>query len=257
MVKKFNKKGQITIFIILAMIIVVLGILIYMFYPEIQTALGFREENPNSFIQSCLQDNIKESVDKLSLQGGSINPEHFYLYRDNKIDYLCYTNEDYKTCFVQQPMLKEHVESEIKEEISEKVNECFDDLENSFKGRGYQVSLKRKNFEVELLPKRVVAIFNYTLSLKKGESTEIHEQFNVVLNNNLYELISIAKSIINWETTLGDAEIKNYMDFYRDLKVEKYKQSEGTTIYILTELNTGNKFQFASRSLVWPPGYSQ
>jgi len=75
------------------------------------------------------------------------------------------------------------------------------------------------------------------------------------VNNNIYELSAIAESILNSEADYGDVEVTVYMDYYTDLKVEKQKQSEGTTIYILTDRNTGDKFQFASRSIVWPPGY--
>jgi hypothetical protein len=45
------------------------------------------------------------------------------------------------------------------------------------------------------------------------------------------------------------------MNYYHDLKVEKKKQLDGTNIYILTDRNNENKFQFASRSVAWPPGY--
>ena len=76
-----------------------------------------------------------------------------------------------------------------------------------------------------------------------------------MLNNNLYELVSITNSILNWESKYGDAETTVYMNYYHDLKVEKMKQSEGTTVYILTDKNNENKFQFASRSVAWPPGY--
>ncbi len=250
-----KKRGQVTIFIILAIVIVAMGILIYMFYPQIKSALGFEQQNPNAFIQSCLQDKIKETVSILSPQGGVLEPEFYYTYQDDKIKYLCYTNQDYETCTVQEPMLKQTTESEIKKDINEEVKECFDELESAFRGRGYQVDLKRKEFAVELLPKRIVTRFNYTLSLKKGDETESYNEFMIVLNNNLYELISIANSIVSYESTLGDIETTTYMDYYHDLKVEKKKQTDGTTIYILTDLNTEDKFQFASRSVVFPPGY--
>ena len=81
------------------------------------------------------------------------------------------------------------------------------------------------------------------------------QSFNVILNNNLYELIGIANSIVEWETTLGNADTSTYMTYYNDLKVEKKVKSEGTKIYIITDRNTGNKFQFASRSQVLPAGY--
>jgi len=257
MKKRFikDKKGQVTIFIIIAVVIVVLGILIYMFYPEIRAGLGLEPKNPSAFIQSCIEDEIKENAEKLSLQGGSLAPEHYIIYNNEKIEYLCYTTEYYKTCVVQQPMLKQHIESEIEEEIQEQTKVCFDSMEESYKKKGYDVSLKKGDMFVELLPKRIATTFNYSLILTKGEDSEKYDSFRVVLNNNLYELISIANSILEWEVTYGDAETTVYMDYYHDLKVEKKKQSDGTTIYILTDRNTENKFQFASRSVAWPPGY--
>ncbi len=255
MKKRFNKRGQVTIFIIIAVMIVVLGILIYMFYPEISVGLGLEPKNPTAFIQTCIEDEIKESIEKLSLQGGSLVPEHYILYNNEKIEYLCYTGEYYKTCVVQQPMLKEHIESEIKNEIEEEVDACFDSMKESYQKRGYEVSLRKGEISVELLPERVVATFDHSLTLTKGEDSEKQDSFSVVLNNNLYELISIANSILEWEATYGDSETTTYMNYYHDLKVEKKKQSDGTTIYILTDRNTENKFQFASRSVAWPPGY--
>ncbi len=252
-VNLFNKRGQVTLFIIIAIVIVVLGVLIFLFYPKIKAATELGVKNPSAFIQSCIEDKIKETADKLSLQGGSITPEHYYLYQDNKIEYLCYTNEDYLPCVVQQPMLKQHIESEIKEEIQDEADACFQNLKEDYEKRGYSVNLVKGETLVELLPERIITTFKNELTITKGES-ERYETFSVVLNNNLYELVSISNSIISWEATYGDAETTIYMDYYKELKVEKKVQEDGTTIYILTNRDRENKFQFASRSVAWPPG---
>lgn len=249
-----NKRGQVTIFIIVAVLIVVFGILIYIFYPNIRTTLEVESKNPSEFIQSCMEEEIEDIVEELSMQGGSLVPENYILYNDYKIEYLCYTEEYYLTCVMQQPMLKQHIEDEIKNEIKEEVDACFDSLKESYEKKNYGVNLKEGEMSVELLPKRIVATFNHSLTLTK-EGSERYESFRVVLNNNLYELVSITNSILNWEAHYGDSETTLYMDYYRDLKVEKKKQTDGTTIYILTDRNNGNKFQFASRSVAWPPGY--
>src|SRR4030042_454107 len=252
---KKEKRGQVTIFIIIAIIIVAIALLIYSFYPEIKSSLGLQAQTPQGFIQSCLEKEIKTDVEKLSVQGGSLVPEHYIMYNDEKIEYLCYINEYYKTCVVQQPMLKEHIESEIKNDIKEKVTACFNSMRESYQKKGYDVNLKEGETTIELLPERIASTFNYSLTLTKGGDTAKYDSFSVVLNNNLYELISIANSILNWEVTYGDAETTTYMNYYHDLKVEKKKQLDGTKIYILTDRNTENKFQFASRSSAWPPGF--
>jgi len=252
-----NQSGQVTIFIIIGIIIVAAALLIYSFYPQIQSSLGgVQEQNPQSYIQSCVENDLKNTVNQISNQGGSFNPtDNYVLYNDIKIEFLCYTGEYYRPCIIQQPMLKEHIESEIKNVMDSKVDACFTSLKNSYEGRGYTVTLQSgvKNFE--LLPSRVVATLNYSLTLTKGTDVEKYNSFIISLNNNLYELSSIATSILNWESLYGDAETTTYMTYYHDLKVEKKFGADGAKIYILTNRNTGNKFQFAVRSQVWPAGY--
>ena len=249
-----KKRGQITIFILVAIIILVVGILIYFLYPKINGDVSVTE-NPSLFMQSCVEDTLKDNVAEISMQGGSISPEHYILYKGDKIEYLCYTNEYYKKCVMQQPLLKKHIENEIKSSIDTVVYSCLDDLKKSYSKKGYEVSLTQGDFSVELFPKKIKLRINKTLTLKK-QDTKIYNSLNVVLNNNLYELVSIAQNILNWEAHYGDAETTIYMTYYRNIKVEKKKQSDGSTIYILTDRNTGDKFQFASRSIAWPPGYA-
>ena len=251
----FNKRGQVTIFIIIAIVVIALGVFAYMFFPDIQSAVSGGVENPNSFIQSCIEEDIEDSVNILSLQGGSLDPEHYFLYNNEKVEYLCYSEGYYQKCVVQRAMLGNHIESEIEDNIKTKEKECFDSLEKAYIQQGYTVNLRKAgDTRVELTPNRIVTTFDYALSLTK-DSTENYERVRVILNNNLYELSSIANNIISLEAGYGDAEVTIYMDYYRDLKVEKKKQSEGTTIYILTDMEDGTKLQFASRSLAWPPGY--
>ncbi len=249
-----NKRSQTTLFIIIGVIIVALALVLYFFYPEIKSGLGLVEKNPSDFIDSCIKEDIMDFTETLSLQGGSLSSEHYIVYNSQNIEYLCYTNEYYRTCVVQQPMLKEHSEREMERAIRPKARQCFEELKDSYEKKGYEVNMKAGDVTVELLPKRIVTSFNYSITLTK-DGSETHDNIRVVLHNNLYELISIADSIIWWESMYGDAESTAYMTLYRDLKVEKKNLIDGSTIYILTDLNTENKFQFASRSVAWPPGY--
>ena len=250
-----DKRGQVAIFIIAALILVVIAILFYLLYPQIRSTLGLDVKNPNQFIRDCVESHIKDAEKTLVLQGGSMDPQNYFLYKDEKIEYLCYNEEYYLMCVVQQPLLKRHVEGEIKKAINDGVQSCFNELETIFEGKGYEVNLKRENYEIDILPGRIVAKFDHSATLIKDDAREEYKSFSVAVNDNLYELLSIANSIISMETKYGDSESTVYMNYYHDLKVEKLKQTDGTTIYILTDRSSGDKFQFASRSLAWPPGY--
>lgn len=251
---KGGKRGQVTIFIIIGIAIIAIGILIYAFYPQIQSWIKPESKNPAAFIQTCLEDEIEDTVELLSLQGGSMAPEHFVLYDNEEVQYLCYINSYYDTCVMQEPMLKTHIEAEIKNAILTNVNSCFEELKESFESEGYSVNLEEGDVVVELLPERIVTTLTHKLTLTRGD-VERYESFRIVLENDLYGLVSIARNIVNWEATYGDADVGIYMDFYHNLKVEKHKRDDGSKIYILTNRDTGDKFQFASRSVVWPPGY--
>ncbi len=246
-----KKRGQVTIFIIVAIIIIAMAVLIYLLYPKLKTLIGGDSNNPTAFIQSWLEDPLEEAIEKISLQGGSLNPEHFYLYYDNPVEYLCYTNEYYRTCVVQQPMLKSHIESEIENAIAPEVEACFEDLVDSFENKGYDVIFREGNITVELLPDVIMITLSHELTLTKGD-TEKYATFRILFESNLYELVSIARSIIDWEAEYGDADTSLYMAYYRGLKVEKVIKEDGTTIYMLTDKETEDKFQFASRSVAWP-----
>ena len=80
-------------------------------------------------------------------------------------------------------------------------------------------------------------------------------RFNVKVNSPVYDMVMIATSILQFETKYGDADTSSMMAFYPDYVIAKLKRGDGTTVYGLEHKVLGNKFQFASKSLVWPAGY--
>ena len=104
-----SKKGQVTIFIIIAIVIIGVAILFFFLIPETKVTPGFDEQNPSAFIQTCIEDKISGAVETVSLQGGSIEPINSILYQNSKVEYLCYTTEYYVPCIVQQPLLQQHI----------------------------------------------------------------------------------------------------------------------------------------------------
>jgi hypothetical protein len=251
--RRGNRRGQVTIFIIIAVIIVAVAAILYFIFPQVGIFFGVSTNNPNIFMQNCLQDKIKNVIENISLQGGSLNPDNFILYNNAKVEYLCYINENYKQCVMQQPFLKAYMESEITNAIKNDASDCFDSLVSSFQRQGYAVNLQKGDLTTGILPGRTVVNFNNALTITKSE-TQNFDKMNIVINNNLYELVLTAESILNWEARYGDAETTMFMGYYHDLKVEKKLQDDGSTVYILTNRNTGEKFQFASRSVALPSG---
>jgi len=248
---KRGKKGQVTLFIILALAIVAILILLFVGTDRITTIIT--GETPIQQIKSCVEEPLKVAVDTLSLQGGSLNPENYYLYQGNKVEYLCYSEENYERCVMQKPLLKQSIEKELESYLQPRVKNCINSLKSSLQKKGYSVSSKNPEVDVSLVPGDILVDIKADLIITKG-STETYESIKTDVSSKLYDLVMIASSILNWEARYGDAETMNYMLYYPSIKAEKKKQGDGSTIYILTDRKSLDKFQFASRSVALPAG---
>ena len=61
-----SKSGQVTIFIIIGILIIAAAAVVYFLIPKTQTGTGFDTKNPNGFIQSCLQNEMKSDIVNIS-----------------------------------------------------------------------------------------------------------------------------------------------------------------------------------------------
>lgn len=248
-----GKKGQVTIFVIIAIVIVVAGILIYQFVPGLKSTASQAEENPEAYIQNCLMEDFENNIDLISKQGGTIIPDFYYLYNDTEINYLCYTSEYYTPCVVQKPMLITGVKKELKDSMTSRVDECFNSLVADLRDSGYDVQIDRKPHEIILIPDNVKLITNTTLTTTRSGDTKRYESFGITLNKNLYEVLDVSYNILTWEAEYGDSDVDLYMIFNPYIVINKIKRTDGTKIYTIKETNTNAYFQFASRSIVMSP----
>ena len=256
--KRESKKSQITLFVIIAIVIVAV-LIVFSIYalPKIKAYFS----NPQVSLENCFKDNIETELPKILLAGGTLNPDLYFMYEGGAVDYLCYTSEYYKTCTMQKPFIKQDIENQLKIAINANVQKCFNDYTEKLRVKGYVVSVSSENVDLNLqiLPKEIVASLNNQITAKKGEETISYtgtNLFNAKISSNVYEILMVASSILNFEARYGDSNPETYMFYYKNLKIEKKKQSDGTKIYILTDRNTDEKFKFATRSLAWPPGYA-
>jgi hypothetical protein len=248
------KRGQTTAFIIVAIIIVMGGIVVYMFYPRISSVLGFDSE-PSDFIKNCVEPEVTSGIDLLSKQGGYADPQGYITYKGNDVKYLCYTSEYYVPCFVQQPLLRQHFEEELGRLASLKADECVSELRNYYESRGYDVSnVQAARTSVEIIPEQMTITVTSPLTITK-ETTQSFREFKFVVPTKMYTLLMTANSIIDFESTYGNTDTLLYLRYYPNLQVQKDKLGDGSTIYTVRDINSDEKFTFASRSLVWPGGY--
>lgn len=245
-----NKKGQIAIFVIFAILVVAVVIFIFAF-P--QTNVFSSNINPSSYLRDCIAPEIDNIKNILSEQGGYTTPDNYAMYKDLKLEYLCYTSEFYTPCIVQQPLLLRHVNNEMKKYIEPKAKQCFENLKDQYEKKGYEVRSGSSQINVSIVPQRITVDFIVPMTLIK-EDTQTFQKFSVAIDSNWYNLITVAVNIIQYESVFGDSETGLYISYYPNLKIEKTRRDDGSTIYLLSDVTSEDKFVFATRSLVWPRG---
>lgn len=251
--KERSKKGQITIFIILGIVIAIILVVIFLRNDDLRSY--FTGKSPVEEMKECITGPIQEKLEVLRYQGGAMEPENYYLYEDNKLDYLCYTDEEYKQCVVQKPILKNSVEEQLKDYTEKEIISCINDVRNGLRDKGYNVEMKEPELKIEIFPNNILGEVDIALTISKGGDINSYRKISSDVKSRIYDFVMIATSITQWETRYGDSEIMNYMFYYPTVKVEKKKQGEGTTVYIISDFDNPDEiFMFASKSFVVPPG---
>lgn len=257
-----GKKGQVTIFVIIA-IVIIGGLIVFFAATDVgkRTLENFTQTGEFDVIgnlETCIEENeqINSDIEKILTQGGNLNPEFSYLFQGDELSYLCYTNEYYETCVNQEPVLVGHVENEIHKIVEPTVNSCIQSLREQLKDRGYDANAGSLNTSVDLTEGNIVINIGYPLTITKADSTRRFDGFQIRKKSEAYGLITLSTSIINFEARWGDSDPNIYMLLYPQTRVEKLKQGDGTTVYKISDRNTEESFNFAVRSLVFPPGYN-
>jgi len=247
-----EKRGQITVFIIIGIVIVIAGVLIFLYRDNLSSV--FVEKSPIDQIRECIEEPLENGISIITKQGGTLEPENYYKYDGNKIEYLCYTEEYYSGCIMQKPLLKQDIEKELETYLQPKFEGCFNSVKESLEDQGYTVTNEDPSLEINLTFNNILVSVDLDLSVSK-EGTENFDTIKYAKASKLYDLVIISTSILNWEARYGDSEILNYLIYYPDLMIEKKKLEKESTVYIVSNKKTAEEFMFASRSYAVPAGF--
>ena len=245
-----GKRGQVTIFIILGIVVVaIIGFVLVLTQTDIpiQRFIPVQTASLSDHIEGCIEDTGNEVLNLIGKQGGSVNPGLSQPYLGDNLAYLCYTNE-FLACSNKQPFLAQHVENEIKNYMNSKLNDCID--LNLFRDKGYTVQASSFTTNVVVGKYNTVVTLDYPITIRKGDITESKQRFSNTFNIPLGRLIDVANDIVAVESAGGDFNNLAYMlKNQNNIKIEK-QTTLGSKIFILNYKNNPYLFQFATRSWV-------
>jgi hypothetical protein len=247
-----KKRGQVTIFIILAILLVV-GILAAIVLMGGKSSIISEDVNPREFVQRCVRDAVEDSIVVILKNGGEIVPSHSLMYQGEEHNYLCYQGDFYQGCYNVHPMLEYQIENEIMIDTQDEVLSCFTKVIQDYEAKGFEVNGGDTTYSIDLLPGYVEINLNKRLSFSKDGSPQTFDKFGSKVISSLYNLMRIAREVVNSESQYCSFEYNGYMILYPRYDIRRIDYSD-TKIYRLIDRISGEEFRFAVRSCVFAPG---
>lgn len=213
----FNKKAQLTLFVILALVIVG-GVVAYFVFRDNLIKLNIpRELNPvYSYYLSCVEGEVLNGAMILGQQGGYIETPEFspgssYMPFSSQLDFLgigvpyWYYISGNGISREQVPS-REKMESQLNEFLEERILRC--DL-NRFAEEGFQINLSRAiDVETSIEENRITVNVNQNINMKFGDSSWRGSSHSVNVDSSLGKFYDLSKTI--YSNNIETMFLENY-----------------------------------------------
>ena len=258
----FDKRGQMTMFIVIA-ILIISGIALLIFFNKGTPLIGSHQEiNKKEFLESCVEEEVKNTLEIIGLQGGYFSESKIMTksyssgstYGQKNIAVLCYNKNYFDPCINQDPMLIQHLNDEIKKGISKTVKDCFDALTLSLENQGFEVQTKYNGFDVQLLPEKLKLDIKGEITISQTGSTTKEKDFEILFRTRLYDIAIVAQNIINQEASTCSFDHSGFMLYFKEFSIDKIRTSDSFDIFAVKSKDSYEIFNFALRGCVIPPG---
>lgn len=255
----FGKRGQITIFVILAILIVAAIFLLFTLYQgPLKKYIQKQSQEPNDIISQCVGIGVEEAANKLIENAGYINTPELskaFGYKDKILyknyTYLCYTGAYYEKCVPQEPVLIEHLADEIHKYIEPKVNDCFAGMKSSIEKSGGKIDMGNDiNFSVELMPAGVRVNIEKKVTFTKTNQAKKFSVFNAFTKTPLYNIAVTAHEIIRQEAKYCNSDYTAVIAQNPTIGIEKFQTGDDNKIYTVRDSISGKTMRFAVRGCV-------
>jgi len=186
-----NRRGQVTIFIIIAIILVAAVSLYFIFKDKISVENIPSEIEPvYTQIISCLKETNKQGVEYLGMHGGYYEiPEAISIsYFSDNIPYYYLNSKTYIPSI-------ERVEGELEDYIHNYLSNCLGF--ESFKEQGYGINEGDLLVSVNVKENQIKTKLDYPLTITKGDSTKRLREFEIESNSEISNLLEVSKEIVN------------------------------------------------------------
>ena len=237
-----NHRGQITIFIIVAIVIVVAGILFFIFREDIMTRFVSQEDKIVLFVENCVEDTGKDAIHSISENSGYFNLPEFstsggipYYYSDGK-SYM---------------PSKEIIEEQISNYMNTLLGFCFNDFADFPE---FEITEGETETQTRIKDEEIILNVRSLLTIKKEEGvTRFDKPIEVRIPVRLGLVYDSIEEIIQEQLTHEDICLSCVSDvaFENDLKIDLTNVEDGMIFTIIDGSSrikdVALRFRFANR----------
>jgi len=250
-----KKRAQVTLFIILAVIILagIVGIYYLTANPDVNK-IG--TENPTAYIKQCIEDSVDKALPLVLARGGLLNPDSredkSVLYDDNLVPFLCYSSKKETICEVNTPLLKAKIEEQLKLATEKLVDDCFSSLKRSY--ASYDYSESKGEYKVEILPSSLKVTSSKKISLSSGGQAQTFGPFSYEESSPIFDFVILTNKILNEEVSCdcgNEACRANVLELSKknlDFEITLFVGGKDIEIYTIKDILTNQQFKFAVRN---------
>lgn len=207
-----RKRGQVTTFMIVGLVILIIFVLIFTLRDSILEGVKGTEGTKDILngvigeidhkINDCIDKESNDALILLGKQGGSFDRNIYKNYKGNKINYLCISIPNSTKC-ENLGLTKLELQHELDNYLTNKIKNCIN-LESFRNDQRYLMSVGDFNLETNVLDKTVLFNITYPIRLeRKGIKASVNG-FSYSVSNPLGKMQEAVSDVLNIESETGD-----------------------------------------------------
>lgn len=201
-----DRKGQIAVFIILAMVMlfVIIGLVAISVLqskdstkPPVQRAGSFEAviSDITTYIQACIAKDAEPTVYSIAKHGGRLDPSGNIYHNGTRLNALCINGNNKEGC-VSTLTTKAGMEEEIKQAVMTKIADCLN-IQPQFSSTGASITTGSAGLNVSITIDAVYLTLTYPINVKIGPNERDIDTFTTQVDAPLGRLFGTALDIAN------------------------------------------------------------
>ena len=167
-----KKKGQVTIFIIIAILLVSIIVIFFLFRNSLNSNLLTHDnEEIYIFVESCIEETIEEGIFFISSRGGYFDLPRTYFEESIPTSYWTYCRDVSPEISLVEKELSKYLENQLQYCVNSR---DFKNKEVFFGKKNADIKIKGNTFFIELQMPTSINIENYS-ELKEEYSIEMYD----------------------------------------------------------------------------------